>query len=281
MNTMSDDRTHTIAVAQAVAVVDDVDRNLATLAGLIESAARQGADVVVTPELFATGYAPDRAWRHDGAAIRDALAAMAREHGIGLTASSVDSVSDAHHIAASFFSSEGEELTRVHKRHLFGGVEQQWITPAEAYGEPCRLARHVVGRWHLLRRRVPRIRALALGRRCRHPARAHRCADGGGGRRGAGGGLALLGHADLDAAGASAGARERGGDRVCEPLRPGVHGAQLHCDAVWAQCGVARRSPGVAVVTVPIGAIHASRRVNTYLNDLDRAFPPAQPKELP
>ncbi len=136
MNTMSDDRTHTIAVAQAVAVVDDVDRNLATLAGLIESAARQGADVVVTPELFATGYAPDRAWRHDGAAIRDALAAMARQHGIGLTASSVDSVSDAHHIAASFFSSEGEELTRVHKRHLFGGVEQQWITPAEAYGAP-------------------------------------------------------------------------------------------------------------------------------------------------
>ncbi|WP_347754766.1 nitrilase-related carbon-nitrogen hydrolase [Agrococcus sp. ProA11] len=133
---MSDDRTHTIAVAQAAAVIDDVDQNLATLAGLVASAAEQGADVVVTPELFATGYAPDRAWQHDGAAIRESLSALALEHGIGLVASSIDSVGDAHHIAASFFSSEGEELTRVHKRHLYGGVEQQWITPAEAYGVP-------------------------------------------------------------------------------------------------------------------------------------------------
>lgn len=133
---MSEDRTHAIAVAQGSAVVDDVDQNLATLAGLIASAAEQGADVVVTPELFATGYAPDRAWRHDGAAIRAALAALAAEHRIGLVASSVDSVGAAHHIAASFFSPEGEELSRVHKRHLFGGVEQQWMTPAAAYGDP-------------------------------------------------------------------------------------------------------------------------------------------------
>lgn len=133
---MTDDLTHTIAVAQAAAVIDDVDRNLATLAGLVADAARQGADVVVTPELFATGYAPDRAWRHDGQEIRAALAAIAREHRVGLAASSVDSVGDGHYIAASLFSAEGEELSRVHKRHLFGGVEQQWMTPAEAYGDP-------------------------------------------------------------------------------------------------------------------------------------------------
>ncbi|GEK79081.1 nitrilase-related carbon-nitrogen hydrolase [Agrococcus baldri] len=133
---MSDDRTHAIAVAQAAAVIDDIDRNLATLSRLVESAAQQGADVVVTPELFATGYAPDRAWRHDGAAIRAALAALAGEHRIGLVASSVDSAGAAHHIAASFFSAEGEEISRVHKRHLFGGVEQQWMTPSARYGDP-------------------------------------------------------------------------------------------------------------------------------------------------
>ncbi|WP_413317160.1 nitrilase-related carbon-nitrogen hydrolase [Agrococcus sp. 1P02AA] len=133
---MSDDRTHAIAVAQAAAVVDDVDQNLATLDGLLASAAEQGAEVVVTPELFATGYAPDRAWKHDGSAIRDALASLARAHAVALVASSVDTVGDAHHIAASFFSPVGEELTRVHKRHLFGGVEQQWMTPAAAYGQP-------------------------------------------------------------------------------------------------------------------------------------------------
>ena len=129
-------KSHAIAVAQGVAVIDDVDQNLATLDGLVASAAEQGADVVVTPELFATGYAPDRAWKHDGGAIRAALAAIARAHGIGLVASSVDTVGPAHHISASFFSPEGEELSRVHKRHLFGGVEQEWMTPAAAYGEP-------------------------------------------------------------------------------------------------------------------------------------------------
>ncbi|MGM1028983.1 MAG: nitrilase-related carbon-nitrogen hydrolase [Actinomycetota bacterium] len=133
---MSEDRTHAIAVAQGAAVIDDVDHNLSTLSGLIASAAEQGADVVVTPELFATGYAPDRAWQHDGVAIRDALAALAIEHRIGLVASSVDTVGTAHHIAASFFSPDGEELSRVRKRHLFGGVEQQWMTPAAAYGDP-------------------------------------------------------------------------------------------------------------------------------------------------
>lgn len=133
---MGEDLTHAIAVAQAIAVVDDVDRNIDTLAALVAEAAQRGADVVVTPELFATGYAPDRAWRHDGRMIRDRLAALAAEHGIGIVASSVDSVGEAHHIAASFFSAAGEELSRVHKRHLFGGVEQQWMTPGDGYGDP-------------------------------------------------------------------------------------------------------------------------------------------------
>ncbi len=133
---MDADRTRAIAVAQGAAVVDDVDQNLATLAELVRQAAQLGADVVVTPELFATGYAPERAWRHDGAAIRAALAAIAQEHRIGLVASSVDSVGEGHHIAASFFSPDGEELSRVHKVHLFGGVEQEWMTPGRQYGAP-------------------------------------------------------------------------------------------------------------------------------------------------
>lgn len=133
---MSDDQICAIAVAQGVAVIDDVEHNLETLSKLVASAAEQGADIVVTPELFATGYAPDRAWRHDGEAIRVALAALARTHRVGLVGSSIDSADDVHHIAASFFSEEGEELSRIHKRHLFGAVERQWMTRAAAYGDP-------------------------------------------------------------------------------------------------------------------------------------------------
>ena len=48
MELVSETRTHAIAVAQAAAVVDDVDQNLATLASLVADARAQGADVVVT-----------------------------------------------------------------------------------------------------------------------------------------------------------------------------------------------------------------------------------------
>ena len=134
---MSDERVHTIAVAQASAVVDDVAQNLATLESLVARARGGGAEIVVTPELFATGYAPDRAWRHDGGAIRASLADLARQHDIAIVASTVDSEPGAeatHRIAASFFDPGGVERARVHKRHLFGPVERQWMTPARDYG---------------------------------------------------------------------------------------------------------------------------------------------------
>ena len=135
---MSREGARVVAVAQAAAAVDDIDRNLATLTRLVRAAQAQGADVVVTPELFATGYAPERAWRHDGAAIRDALSEIARLHGVAVVASTVDSATQAaeHRIAASFFAPDGEELGRVHKRHLFGPTEQRWMAPGGRYAEP-------------------------------------------------------------------------------------------------------------------------------------------------
>lgn len=129
-----------VAVAQSEAVVDDVDRNLVTLARLAARARDLGADLVVTPELFATGYAPDRAWRHDGAAVRDSLAAIARAEQIALVASSVESVTGvegaAHRITASLFDPDAGEVVRFGKRHLFGETERAWMTPADAYAPP-------------------------------------------------------------------------------------------------------------------------------------------------
>ncbi|RZU62280.1 nitrilase-related carbon-nitrogen hydrolase [Zhihengliuella halotolerans] len=117
-----------VAVAQAEAVVGDIEANLSTLAALIERAAGQGADVVVTPELFATGYDPAGAWRHDGAAIRDAIAGLARACGIAVIGSTIETRHDdggpRHYIAASFFSASGRELARSLKAHLFGAAER-------------------------------------------------------------------------------------------------------------------------------------------------------------
>lgn len=120
-----------LGIVQAKAVVDEVEMNLATLECLVGDAAAAGAEIVVTPELFATGYAPDRAWRHDGDRVRRALASMASRHAVALVASSVHAVADGHRIAASFFDEQGKEIARVHKRHLFGPVEKAWMRPGE------------------------------------------------------------------------------------------------------------------------------------------------------
>ncbi|HEY0775354.1 MAG TPA: carbon-nitrogen hydrolase family protein, partial [Nocardioidaceae bacterium] len=48
-----------VAAAQATSVPGDVDANVATAASLVTSAADRGARVVVLPELFLTGYAPE------------------------------------------------------------------------------------------------------------------------------------------------------------------------------------------------------------------------------
>lgn len=135
---MSENRIHRIAVAQAPAIIDDIDHNLATVARLMVSARQRGAEVVVTPELFATGYAPELAWTHDGSAIRQSLMTLVNEYGIALVASTVDSDSSgtAHRIAASLFTPDGGELIRVHKSYLFGDVERQWITPGEGEVAP-------------------------------------------------------------------------------------------------------------------------------------------------
>ena len=140
-----------VGVVQAAAVPGGIEENIATLHRLVARAAEQGAGVVVTPELFATGYAPATAWQWDGAEIRGRLAGLARELNVAVVASTIDSPGDgardpscrqgedarpARYIAASFFTPEGEELIRVHKRHLFGAAEKEFITPGRDYAAP-------------------------------------------------------------------------------------------------------------------------------------------------
>jgi predicted amidohydrolase len=136
--TVSEKQSHAVAVAQAHAIIDDIDQNLATVSRLMVLARENGAEVVVTPELFATGYAPERAWTHDGSAIRQSLMTLVSEHGIALVASTVDSDSSGspHRIAASLFTPDGGELIRVHKSYLFGDLERQWMTPGESSVTP-------------------------------------------------------------------------------------------------------------------------------------------------
>jgi len=269
---------HSIAVVQGAAVIDDVDQNLSTLATLVGEAAERGADVVVTPELFATGYAAERAWRHDGAAIRAALADIARKAAVSVVASSVDAApsgpgeASAHRIAASVFSATGAEALRIHKRHLFGEVEKEWMTPGDAYAQPFewRNTKWGVGVCYdvefpefaraqalagadvlLVPTAVPVVEegvdglgeawhySSSLIARLQVPARA-------------------LENGVVIAYANHCGPGFTGGSCIATPF--GRLAARLGAD------------PGVAVVDVPVAAIRAARRVNTYLPDLSVAL---------
>lgn len=134
-----------VAVAQAAAVVGDVEANLATLERLVARAVRHGADVVVTPELFVTGYDPVGARGHDGERLRERIAEAAVRHRIAVVASTIETEPESdrreratggscHRIVASFIDADGEERARSRKAHLYGADEQDFLCPGE-YGQ--------------------------------------------------------------------------------------------------------------------------------------------------
>lgn len=129
-----------LAVLQEHAVVNDVEANLATVVDGMRAAADRGADVLVTPELFLTGYAP-RAVRAaaDPQAIADALEQVAqacRQIGIAAVVSfpaqEPGSAPDGPwQIRAALFDADGSRLLDYGKVHLFGGDEAAAFSPSE------------------------------------------------------------------------------------------------------------------------------------------------------
>lgn len=124
-----------MAVLQAAAGINAVTENLETIARFAQRAAGEGADLLVTPELFATGYAPALVKHSDGEAIRAELARIARQYGIALVGSSVEAAASDLHICASLFDDHGNELTRYRKSHLFGPDEKAAFAPGNARPE--------------------------------------------------------------------------------------------------------------------------------------------------
>ncbi|MHA7209640.1 nitrilase-related carbon-nitrogen hydrolase [Arthrobacter sp. MDT1-65] len=124
-----------LAVLQADGATGAVEENLRRLEAFAARAAEQGAGILVTPELFATGYAPALVADSDGPGIRASLADIARRHGIALVGSTVDATPDGRHISASLFDRQGAELTRYRKAHLFGAEEQSVFQPGNELPE--------------------------------------------------------------------------------------------------------------------------------------------------
>ncbi|WP_424466565.1 nitrilase-related carbon-nitrogen hydrolase [Pseudoclavibacter helvolus] len=141
-----------ISVLQAQGTPGAVDDNLKVLRSFAERAAGEGADILVTPELFATGYAPAKVAGDDGSPIRQRVAQIAADLGIAIVASTVEhtlersagfaanATTARRFISASLFGADGNELTRYRKSNLFGGEEQEVFNLGDAPAEVVEIA---------------------------------------------------------------------------------------------------------------------------------------------
>ncbi|MCZ2403035.1 carbon-nitrogen hydrolase family protein [Paenarthrobacter sp. Z7-10] len=124
-----------LAVLQAEARTLDVEANLRTIDQAAERAAAGGAAVLLTPELFAVGYAPKRVRAElDPARLPDIaarLAAIAVRHNLALV-HSLPAVREngEWNIAATLLDRSGAELLNYAKVHLFGPLERGAFTPS-------------------------------------------------------------------------------------------------------------------------------------------------------
>ncbi|TPV51606.1 nitrilase [Pseudarthrobacter phenanthrenivorans] len=124
-----------LALLQANSAVLDVEANCSAIAAAARAAAARGAAVLLTPELFPVGYAPRRVRSElDPAllpALRDRLAAIARNNRIGLVYS-LPRVSEQGEwqISATLLDATGASLLSYGKVHLFGPDERAAFSPA-------------------------------------------------------------------------------------------------------------------------------------------------------
>ena len=118
-----------IAVLQTAGVPGDVEKNLAELRATARAAVADGADLLITPELFLTGYNIGPLVHELGRTDLTAAAAeVAREERIALIVG-LPLFEDGHHYNVAVFIDEtGEVKNTYRKTHLFGELDHTYFT---------------------------------------------------------------------------------------------------------------------------------------------------------
>ncbi|WP_295957684.1 carbon-nitrogen hydrolase family protein [Rhodoferax sp.] len=124
-----------LALLQCPSLPLDVPANLARLDAFAAQAAAAGAHLLVTPEMFLTGYniggpaAAVLAERPDGPRAQ-AVAAIARQHQIAIAFGHPehDDVGAIFN-AAQCIDAQGQMLARYRKTHLFGDLDRGMFSP--------------------------------------------------------------------------------------------------------------------------------------------------------
>ena len=117
-----------VAGLQTAGRPGDVDGNLALLDSAAAQAAARGAELLITPEMFLTGY--DLAGglpELTALAARDLLGPageIAHRHDLAIVLGAPDAAPEGLYNAAFFLDETGRVLTRYRKSHLFGELDQ-------------------------------------------------------------------------------------------------------------------------------------------------------------
>lgn len=124
-----------VAAAQAESVPDDVPANVATAVGLVAAAADRGARVVVLPELFLTGYAPEVWASGHGLTLDDErlapLREVAVEHGAVVVAgAAVRRSPERTTLSLLVVGHDGSLAAPYDKQHLFSD-EAKFFSPGD------------------------------------------------------------------------------------------------------------------------------------------------------
>ncbi|MEV6670015.1 carbon-nitrogen hydrolase family protein [Streptomyces sp. NPDC051162] len=128
----------TVAAGQATCTALDIPANVAAAADLVRRAAGQGADLLVLPELFLTGYEPSGIAADPGNRTLspadprwDPLAAVCAETRTAVVAGAPtrDPESGHLHISAQVLGRDGRFAARYDKQHVTPGERAAGFTP--------------------------------------------------------------------------------------------------------------------------------------------------------
>jgi len=120
-----------VAVAQMNSILCDVKGNMEKVEVLMRGAAGLGADIVLVPETFSTGYnVGDRIAEVSDTIpgrITDSLGKLCRELGVHFYGSMIEKDGARYRNTGVFLSGKGEILARYRKVHLFSAEKQMFV----------------------------------------------------------------------------------------------------------------------------------------------------------
>jgi predicted amidohydrolase len=120
-----------VAVAQMNSILCDVKGNMGKVEALMRSAAGLGADIVLVPETFTTGYDVGNRIAEVSdtipGKITDELARLCRELKLYFYGSMIEREGGKYHNTGVFLSAKGELLARYRKVHLFSAEKEMFV----------------------------------------------------------------------------------------------------------------------------------------------------------